>query len=233
MSGDNVFIKKEKKPSYAQLAYDGIKELIIEEELQPGELLSENQLAEYLNMSRTPVREAIRRLEAEGFLESRKGLGTYLKPLTLKDVKNIYEVREALELIACETAIEQISDEEIETVRMSLMSLLERHKSGENIDRMEFSELDGQLHDLIVKKSNNSYIRILMDQIYFNVDRYRVISFHVSLDLEESTKQHLDLLDCLQERNLEKLKEHLSAHLKWSLALLLAHLELFQERMEG
>lgn len=233
MSGVNVFVKKESKPSYAQLAYDGIKDLIIEEEIRPGDLLSENQLAEYLNMSRTPVREAIRRLEAEGFLESRKGLGTFLKPLTLKDVKNIYEVRAALELIACETSIDQITDQEIEAVRASLQSLRNRHEGGEEIDRMEFSLLDGQLHDLIVKRSNNSYIKILMDQIYFNVDRYRIISFHVSLDLEESTKQHLDLLDCLLERDLAKLKEHLAAHLKWSLELLLANLELVQDRMEN
>ena len=86
--------------------------------------------------------------------------------------------------------------------------------------------LVGQCHDLIVQKSNNGYIKILMDQIYFNVDRYRIISFHVSLDLEESTRQHLVLLDCLKERNLEKLKAALSEHLDWSLSLLFKHLEL-------
>ena len=226
MGEQNILLKKTQKPSYVQRAYDGIRNLIIEEEISPGELLSENQLAAYLNMSRTPVREAIRRLQAEGFLESRKGLGTFLKPLTTKDVRNIYEVRKAMELIACETSIYQITDEEIEAVRASLMSLLARHEAGEEIDRMEFSKLDGQCHDLIVQKSSNGYIKILMDQIYFNVDRYRIISFHVSLDLEESTRQHLVLLDCLKERNLEKLKAALSEHLDWSLSLLFKHLEL-------
>lgn len=226
MGEQNTLLKKAQKPSYVQTAYDGIKNLIIDEEISPGELLSENQLAAYLNMSRTPVREAIRRLQAEGFLESRKGLGTFLKPLTSKDVRNIYEVRKALELIACETSIFQITDEEIKTVRASLQSLLKRHESGEVIDRMEFSKLDGQCHDLIVQKSNNGYIKILMDQIYFNVDRYRIISFRVSLDLEESTRQHLVLLECLREREIKKLKDALSTHLDWSLDLLLKHLEL-------
>ena len=226
MQERNVFKKKKQTPSYVQTAYDGIRKLIMEEELKPGELLSENQLADYLNMSRTPIREAIRRLQAEGILESRKGLGTFMKPLTLKDMKNIYEVREALELIACETSIYQITDEEIERVRGNLQSLLDRHHAGEEIDRMEFSELDGQMHDLLIQRSNNGYIKLLMDQIYFNVDRYRIISFRVSLDLEESTRQHLDLLDCVKERNIEKLKEHLSAHLKWSLDLLAEHSDL-------
>lgn len=226
MGEQNTLLRKSQKPSYVQMAYEGIRNLIIEEEISPGELLSENQLAAYLNMSRTPVREAIRRLQAEGFLESRKGLGTFLRPLTSKDVRNIYEVRKALELIACETSIFQITDEEIEEVRSNLLLLLKRHEAGEEIDRMEFSKLDGQCHDLIVRKSNNGYIKILMDQIYFNVDRYRIISYHVSLDLEESTKQHLVLLDCLNERNLDKLKDSLSAHLDWSLDLLFKHLEL-------
>lgn len=208
------------------MAYEEIRRLIIEEELNPGELLSENQLAEYLKMSRTPVREAIRRLQAEGIMESKQGLGTFLRPLTLKDVKNIYEVRMALELIACETAIDRITDDEIKAVRESLITLLERDKAGEPIDRMEFSKLDGQIHDLIVKRSNNSYIKILMDQIYFHVDRYRIISFHVSLNMEESTRQHLELLDCLYDRDLKRLKERLSKHLEWSLDLILKHLEL-------
>lgn len=226
MGEQNTLLKKAQKPSYVQMAYDGIRNLIIEEEISPGELLSENQLAAYLNMSRTPVREAIRRLQAEGFLESRKGLGTFLKPLTSKDVRNIYEVRKALELIACETSIYQITDEEIERVRSSLLSLLERHAAGKEIDRMEFSKLDGQCHDLIVQKSNNGYIKILMEQIYFNVERYRIISFHVFPDLEESTRQHFILLDCLKKRDLDKLKNNLSAHLDWSLDLLLKHLDL-------
>lgn len=226
MREQNIFIKKEQTLSYAQRAYNGIRELIISEEIKPGELLSENQIAAYLDMSRTPVREAIRRLEAEGLLESRKGLGTVLKNLTLKDIKNIYEVRAALELIAAETAIEQITDSEIDEERRTLQALLERWHGGETIDRMEFSKLDGQIHDLLIKKSNNGYIKILTDQVYFQVDRYRIISFHVSLDLEESTRQHLDLLDCLKERNLDRLKDKLGTHLKWSLDLLLEHLEL-------
>jgi len=220
------FKKDIRPPSYVQTAYDEIHRLILSEQLVPGEFISENQLASYLNMSRTPVREAIRRLEAEGLVETHKGLGTILKPLTLRDIRNIFGVRSALELLACETAVDQITDEEIEAARQSLLSMMERHRAGEEIDRMEFSRLDGQIHDLLIQKSNNSYIKILMDQIYFQVDRYRIISFRVSLDLEESTKQHLELLDCFQERDLAKLKERLSAHLDWSLNLLLEHLDL-------
>lgn len=219
-------IIQKKKASYADLAYEGIKKLILEAEIEPGSLLSENELAEYLNMSRTPIREAIRRLEAQGTLYSVKGVGTFLKPLTRKDLKSIYDVRSMLELLACETAIQQITDEEIEAARAAFQNLRDRHDAGEEIDRLEFSRTDGQLHDLLVQKSDNEYIQLLMDQIYFNVDCYRVISFRVSLDLEESTRQHLDLLDCIQSRDLERLKADLKRHLEWSMDILLDNLEL-------
>lgn len=226
MSEYGTLIKKADKPSYAQVAYDGIKKLISDEEIEPGELLSENQLAEYFNMSRTPVREALRRLQAEGLVEIRKGIGTFLKPLTAKDIKDIYEVRTAMELMACETSIYQITDEEIQQVRENLEELKKRKQCGEEIGHMEFSQIDGQFHDLIIQRSNNKYIELLMEQIYFNVERYRRLSFHVSLDLEESTRQHLDLLQCLEQRDLKKLQAGLSSHLNWSLGLLLEYLEL-------
>lgn len=226
MSEYGTLVKKADKPSYAQVAYDGIKKLISDQEIEPGELLSENQLAEYFNMSRTPVREAIRRLQAEGLVEIRKGIGTFLKPLTAKDIKDIYEVRTAMELMACETSIYQITDEEIRQVRENLEELKNRKQRGEKIGHMEFSQIDGQFHDLIIQRSNNKYIELLMEQIYFNVERYRRLSFHVSLDLEESTRQHLDLLQYLEQRDLKGLQAGLSSHLNWSLGLLLEYLEL-------
>ncbi len=83
MGEQNILLKKTQKPSYVQRAYDGIRNLIIEEEISPGELLSENQLAAYLNMSRTPVREALKRLESEGHLEIISRKGAFLKSLTI------------------------------------------------------------------------------------------------------------------------------------------------------
>lgn len=84
------------------------------------------------------------------------------------------------------------------------------------IDRMSSASWMRQCHDLIVQKSNNGYIKILMDQIYFNVDRYRIISFHVPRS--GRARQHLVLLDCLKREKLRN-KAALSEHLDWSLSL--------------
>lgn len=226
MDSYNELVKKSEKPSYVQRAYEGIRELIYNEKILPGELLSENQLAAYFEMSRTPVREAIRRLQAEGLVEIRKGVGTFLKPLSAKDVKDIYEVRKALELVACETSIYQITSEETRELQKNLATLLQRSQRGERIEEPEFSQVDEQFHDLIIARSNNRYIQLLMDQICFNVERYRRLSFHVSLDLAESTRQHLELLQYLEQQDLKQLQDGLQKHLDWSLELLLKYLEL-------
>lgn len=217
----NIF--KTKKKSFTDVAYEKIKELILNEDIGQGEIVSENQLAEYLNMSRTPVREAIRRLEAEGILVSRQGFGTIVKMLTLKDIEDIFEVREAMEIIASETAIKNITDQEIKEVRENFINLLDRYHKGEKIEKKEFTSIDGQIHDLIVKKSDNEYVKMLMERIYFNVDRYRIMSYKVSLDLEESTSQHLDLLKYMEEGDVETFKEHLKRHLHWSLNIIREH----------
>ncbi len=217
---------KMKKKSFTDVAYEKIRELILSEEIEPGEVVSENQLAEYLNMSRTPVREAIRRLEADGILVSRQGYGTVLKMLTLKDIEDIFEVREAMELIAAETAIHNITKEEIQELKEKLMNLLERFHRGEIIEKREFTKIDGEIHDLIVRRSDNEYVKVLMERIYFNVDRYRCISYKVSLDLEESTGQHLDLLQCMEERDIEKFTKHLKKHIQWSLDIIRDHVRL-------
>lgn len=217
----NLF--KTKKKSFTDVAYEKIKELILNEDIGPGEIVSENQLAEYMNMSRTPVREAIRRLEAEGILVSCQGIGTIVKMLTLKDIEDIFEVREAMELIASETAIKNITEQEIKEVRENFKNLLDRYHSGEKIEKKEFTSIDGQIHDLIVRKSDNEYVKMLMERIYFNVDRYRIMSYKVSLDLEESTNQHLDLLQYMEKRDVETFKEHLKRHIRWSLDIIRKH----------
>ena len=75
------------KISRSNLAYNKIKDAICKGELVPGNILSEGQLAEWLEMSRTPVREALRFLASEGFVEIRNGIGVYVKPLSSKDMR--------------------------------------------------------------------------------------------------------------------------------------------------
>ena len=103
-----------RKTNLSEQAYNQIKDAICQGRIAPGDILSESRLAEDLGMSRTPVREALRSLASEGFLEIKNGVGAYVKPLSSKDMENLYEIRCLLEMQAIKTSIYRITDQEID-----------------------------------------------------------------------------------------------------------------------
>ena len=104
---------KEKKTSRAEFAYDTLKRRILDNQLPPGAMLSEVALAQKLNMSRTPIREALKMLMRDDLVEIRDGVGTFVKSATQKDIEDAYAVRQALEVLAARTAIGAFSSEAV------------------------------------------------------------------------------------------------------------------------
>ena len=208
------------KISRSNLAYNKIKDAICKGELVPGNILSEGQLAEWLEMSRTPVREALRFLASEGFVEIRNGIGVYVKPLSSKDMEDLYEVRCLLELQAVKTSIYRISYEEIDALERQFQEALASCERGENATAGEFSELDWELHTLLVERCTNNYIKSIIASNDSNLRRYQALSIEALNDVQESARQHLDILKPLRERNLPELLHKLELHLKWSANLL-------------
>ena len=86
-------LQANRKPTLSEQAYNQIKDALLNGRILPGDVLSENQLAADMDMSRTPVREALRALASEGWVDIRNGVGAYVKPLSSKDMEDLYEVR--------------------------------------------------------------------------------------------------------------------------------------------
>ena len=95
------------------VVFENLREAIVEGRLKPGQRLMEVQLAEQLGVSRTPVREAIRKLELEGLVVMLPRKGAYVANMSLKDLKDVLEIRASLEGLAASLAAERISDEDI------------------------------------------------------------------------------------------------------------------------
>ena len=91
--------KGNRKPNLSERAYEQIKDALCKGKIAAGDILSESQLAEELDMSRTPVREALRILASEGWVEIRRGIGAYVKAPSSKDMEDLYEVRCLLETL--------------------------------------------------------------------------------------------------------------------------------------
>lgn len=209
-----------RQPTLSEQAYNQIKDAICQGSVAPGDILSENQIAQQLGMSRTPVREALRALASEGFVEIRNGIGAYVKPLSSKDMEDLYEVRCLLEMQAIKTSIYRISNDEIDDLTRRFQAIYDACEQGDSPAQGEFSELDWELHSLLVDRCTNNYIKEIVAGNNSNLRRYQSLSVNVLGDVHESARQHLEILRVMRSRDLDKLEEVLHAHLMWSANLL-------------
>ncbi len=213
-------LKSKRRVSLSESAYEQIKDAICSGRVTPGDILSENQTAAQLGMSRTPVREALRALASEGFVEIRNGVGAYVKPLSSKDVEDLYEVRCLLEVQAIKTSIYRITNEEIDAFEQRFQERFDACERGEHPGQGEFSELDWSLHSLFVERCTNKYIKRIVAGYDSNLRRYQSMSIDALNDVRESARQHLEILKALRLRDADKASEVLRKHLEWSADLL-------------
>ena len=205
-----------RKTNLSEQAYNQIKDAICQGRIAPGDILSESRLAEDLGMSRTPVREALRSLASEGFLEIKNGVGAYVKPLSSKDMENLYEIRCLLEMQAIKTSIYRITDQEIDDMERRFQEVYDACERGEHPQHGEFSNLDWELHVMLVDHCTNPYIKSIVASNDSNLRRYLDLSAEALNNTKESVRQHLEILKVLRTRDLDKLTEVLKNHLDWS-----------------
>ncbi len=205
------------KKNLSQKAYIELKKDIYKNKIKPGDCLSENLIATELNMSRTPVREALRMLEREDLVEIKDGIGIYVKTISFKDIEDIFEVRKVLETLAIKTSLNRITDEEISQLEKKFIDLMLDYDDGINIPMDRFIAVDWELDELIVKKCNNNYIITIINEINSKIIRYQYMSFEALNDVKESTIQHLKILSLMKKRDLEELISANEKHIEWSL----------------
>ena len=207
--------RQEKKKRLSEIAFDEIKQSIINNTYKQGMMLSEKQLGATLNMSRTPVREAIHMLVTEDLLEVRDGVGTFVKERSKKDIEDAYEVRKSLEILAIQTSVNHFSEEELDELENTFRQMLERLRSHDTLSVEEYAEADWKLHDMIVQKSDNHYIRTVMDVLKSSLKRYQGLSVQLIANADNSMCEHLQIIDGIRRKDLQMLKEVLEKHLHY------------------
>jgi len=170
-----------------QKAYHFIKAKIMNRQLKPGSYLTDGRLASELGMSRTPVREAFRLLEHEGFLTSCARRGWQVYSLSLKDIQEIFDIKETLESVLAKKAA-QCGDER---KRAQLRRTMERMKAAASANNYEgWRDADLELHDILLAMSGNGrasrIIHDLNDQWY----RIRLGLIAMQGRLERSNREH-------------------------------------------
>lgn len=184
-------------------AYNILHDKIISGELTPYTQLKISELSKELGISRTPVREAILRLENEDLIISKANQWTMVAPIKVERLKDIYPLVLELESYALRENFDHITDEFIDELEKINKQIKMEHMN-ENITRV--IELDDDFHDLIIGLSPNKEIKPIIDRLKKRVKRFE-IGFYQAKDSHKAPStydEHLILIESLRERNLDK-----------------------------
>ena len=183
-----------------EVVFESLREAIIQGILKPGERMMELQLAEELGVSRTPVREAIRKLELEGFVVMVPRKGAYVAGITYKDITDVFEVRAALEALAAGLAAQRITEEELEKLERSVVQIGEVVEN-ENINALV--EYDSEFHEIIYQASRNKRLKLIVVHLHEQIHRFRQITLSQPGRNRLALEEHKKLVDAISDRNVE------------------------------
>lgn len=155
-----------------EVIFNSLREAIIIGELKPGERLMEVQLAEKMGVSRTPVREAIRKLELEGLVDMVPRRGAQVANLSIKDIMDVLEIRAALDALAAALAAKKMTDDEM----LELKSAFDQFVTNVEKENINGSiKKDVEFHEIIYRASRNEKLIQIINNLREQVQRFRII----------------------------------------------------------
>lgn len=195
---DTIAAKRlKKRPLYSQEIRETIQNAILKGRLKPGDRVVETRLAKELGVSQSPVREAIRELEMIGLIEIRPFQGAYVRSFAPQDMKESYKVRSALEAVALEALVSQITDEQIEDLSETIQGMEEAGKAN---DLDLFTRLDTLFHQKIVDWSGNQLLARLWEQCKIT-EFTRTSALLSTMSLVTLGERHRRMLEALKKKD--------------------------------
>ncbi len=192
------------------VVFNTLRQAILRGELKPGERLMEIQLANKLGVSRTPVREAIRKLELEGLVLMIPRKGAEVAEITEKSLKDVLEVRKALEELAVQLACDRITKEELAELAQAGEDFKKVLKSK---DITEIAEADVRFHDIIYMATDNQKLISLLNNFREQMYRYRVEYLKKEEVHKQLIAEHDAIVEHVSNRNKEKAMEVVCQHI--------------------
>lgn len=197
-----------KQPNRAETLYQSVKEMAIAFTFKPGEKINEAELARQLGASRTPLREALNRLVAEGFLVSIQGRGFFCRDLKSREMFELYQFRTILEGAAVRLACEQATEQEVE----DLASFLERTGPAEGgRSSQDLVALDEYFHEQLMALSRNGQMIATLQNINARIRYFRWVD--MDSRRQDTQCEHRAILAALTARDAELAFVHMSGHI--------------------
>ena len=177
------------------VVFNTLRQAILRGELKPGERLMEIQLANKLGVSRTPIREAIRKLELEGLVLMIPRKGAEVAEITEKSLRDVLEVRRALEELAVELVCEKITEEQIQDLKDAAEEFKESLESG---DITRIAEADVKFHDVIYMATDDQKLIQLPNNLREQMYRYRVEYLKRSDFHQQLIDEHEEIIETIE-----------------------------------
>jgi len=204
------------------IVFDTLREAIMDGSLKPGERLMEVQLAQKLGVSRTPVREAIRKLELEGTVTMIPRKGAYVAEVSLKDISEVLEVRAALEGLAATLAAEKMDESGLKLLQEKAS---EFEAAAKDMNRDDLIKLDVEIHEIIFQSTDNQTLMNLVDGLREQVQRFRISYLSTMQNAEDIIVEHRELIGALLKKDPELARNAAEKHIRQIKQFILSNLE--------
>jgi DNA-binding GntR family transcriptional regulator len=198
--------------------YRTILEWIMAGELRPGEKLIDTDLAENLGVSRTPVREALRRLADKGLVETSASRWTRVTNISVEEAESIYPIIWQLEDLAIEMALPRITQSDLEKMRLSNLELEQAITTG---DPVLAYQADARFHETFIDLSHNSHLFHILEDLKIKHRRLEVHYFGGSGFALNSVNEHTEIIKAINNQDLEQAQEMIRLNWKGSLKRLM------------
>lgn len=193
-----------------EVIFNSLREAIIVGELKPGERLMEVQLAEKMGVSRTPVREAIRKLELEGLVTMIPRKGAHVAELSTKDIMDVLELRSSLDGLATSLAADRITEDEIKSLEHVNTQFSNYNEKG---NLQGSIKKDVEFHDIIYKASRNDKLIQIASNLREQAHRFRVIYLKDYMNPTDLVKEHAEILEAIKNRDRDRAQKAAESHI--------------------
>ena len=209
-----------KRSAMRDEVYETLLGWIMKGVLLPGEKLLDKKLAESLGVSRTPVREALQRLEEKNLVEASAGRWTRVANISISEAEMIYPIMQALEELAVSLAMPKLTDKdfaEMEQANADLKAAVQARNSDKS------SGADARFHNVIIKRSENHHLVNILDDLKIKYRRLEIVYFKRRVSALSSVNEHNQIITALKGKNLDKAVELIRLNYRNSLQRLRAN----------
>lgn len=207
---DRLQVKPDEFLPLRDVVFNTLRQAILTGELKPGERLMEIHLANMLGVSRTPIREAIRKLELEGLVTMIPRRGAEVAQITEKSMSDVLEVRRAMDALCAELACERITEEDLERLREAC-GRFEQATGTKDVKKI--AQADVELHDIILQATGNRRLIQLVNNLSEQMYRYRFEYIKDISQHERLVEEHRMIYESLVSRDRERAAEAARTHI--------------------